>query len=335
MRVEVGTDVLGSEIDPFGAVPLHASRVRGLGGTDAAEDGYLFRTLPIAIPPGQAAFVVRFDEVGGGDTSIFLDLTSTPFDRVDVPVRDRTMIATIEQVRRASGVIEFAFEAHPGLLYALAGYLQGDGDLTATGITIRLLVGDNASPVDGIEPVEIPRLTSLDLPSFADPVSQPFTRRQMRNTVCRDWIERLCFAEEDEDHAWALAYVAQVMTRYGALNGGRQGLCVGNQGRALNALCFGGAADGEGDHGWSLQLGADGVAVDQAVGDLLGRLRGNALAVIVFDLGVTVDRASIERLALDLIADGHDVGQLKFRTGDPAPPPGGTIPFGLIVRHRP
>lgn len=338
-------------LDPFGAMPQLASRIEDLGGHEPAmEPGYAFRTVPVASPAGPAAIRIDLHDLAAMRGSLSVDLTGRAARPGETLVTVATRVMTLEDLQECGGTLTIPFTARAGLLYAVAGYIHEDGPVRASGIAVTLVAPDDSGasrtpPAVGVEPVALPRLASQDAPQFGNPVSQPMTRAQARDPDFRAWSHRLGPAVPVE---WAVAYPLQVLARYGVLRPGARGLCLRGVPTALIDVL---AAQGchiqicrpavEGvlelpvrpvDFALSIDLDGGAEALREAIHRARGCLAAGGLAIHVFALGKHhVRRVEIERHALDAIAFGHEVAQLKFGPGERRD--GAPTPFCLIVRQ--
>lgn len=330
-------------IDPFGGAPDAISRIAGLGGGRApGEPGHVFRTMPVMAVPGRATFLIVFDDLSAAAGQLHIDLTVKGEGETAPAVRERTLVTPLAELARRGGATTLTFEAHPNMLYALAGYVNDSRAARAAGLRIALSSGGPTAPVD---PVALHRLVSLEAPDFGAPVSQPMTPQQLRHPDFGRQLRRLDLRAGER---WGPAFVLQALDRYGAARRDMRGLgldaCAGVATALANSGCTISRYDpsrppaalpdeGGFDFAWS-------IAADEDVGMLERRIWAGVDRVVPGGIGVHlfpyrpggggIGRSDIERLALNIISFGREVAQLKF----PPLAADAMVPYALIVRRQ-
>lgn len=217
------------------------------------------------------------------------------------------------------------------------------------------------------------QLVSDAPPTLADPVSQTCTAAQFREPAYTRWAARLAEPTRVDRTQWAHVYILEALRRYGMLVGKARGLALGARAGPLRAAIEAAGCTvaslgetGNGDKGesfvpadltgfdfiWSIgafeQIGSPGARLTQ-IEETLRCLNPGGFAVHVFDLdvtsgdrvpspgeGVSFRRRDIDRLAMTLIASGHEVAQIRAgSTADAVvDDASGMAAFGLVVRNR-
>ncbi|SEN63775.1 hypothetical protein SAMN05192583_3217 [Sphingomonas gellani] len=358
----------GQSLDPFEFHGHPASCIAGLGGSVPLPDpSYAFHTPYVPVARGHAHFLVRFANLQARRGSLVLRVHMLP----DEPGATAQLVTShrvqLNWLAHHGGETQLRFEAFRGARYALMGVVPDQLDAHAEGLSIILdrpataedlaITGDVAearSTIFGsatVKPVPVPLLLSLDAPSFAQPVSQPCTAKQMRETTFRDRCRSLGLPT-DTPEDWQRAYAVQALDRYGMMQPGARGLMLGQDHAVVRRAL---EAAGASCHRLSLRdtssqgEPADGFTIDPATlpGELYGFdfllsirvtdglgdgrtaalfleqtmecLRPGGLAVHMMGYHpasstiptVTFDRNGLERVAVALISRGHQVARMK------------------------
>ena len=233
------------ELDPFGFWPGHGSAIRPLGGNERGLDPrYVFHTPYVEYLPGRLLFSIRFDKLqasfgelrvfvnafvpGSGRDAVFV--TSSRLDLTDRIAVERGLTISILTVAGASyavhGICTEGTDARAAGLAITAEQIEAPEDGSKEGFLLPTSLGTNALQVPG-------RLVDNGAARFADPVSQVMTPGQLAETDYQQWIARLPNRPDDSGARWKLAFIAQVLDRYGMLRVGGRGIALGDGSAAL------------------------------------------------------------------------------------------------------
>lgn len=377
-------DAPGRSLDPFEFHGHPASAIAGLGGGAPLPDpSYGFHTSYVGVARGHAHFLVKFTNLRARRGSLVLRVHMLP-DEPDATARMVTSHRVqLSWLAHHGGETRLRFEAFRGARYALMGVIPDQLDASADDLTITLdRPADETAPLPGadadearatafasetIKAVSAPLIVSVEAPSFAHPVSQPCTVRQLRETAFRNRCRALSDMPDDPAACWEIAYAVQVMERYGVLRPGSRGIGFATRNPAVErAVTSMGATighfpsneDGQND---LTELTDDLFAFDflysiRAVDELDDRgaairfieramecLRPGGLAVHVVGHRAestspqytTFDRNGLERIAFALVSRGHQAARLKPPLASHTLESGadGVVPFGLVARR--
>jgi hypothetical protein len=237
----------GQLLDPFEFHGHPASCIAGLGGPASLPDPtYAFHTSYVPVARGHAHFTVRFTNLEARRGSLVLRVHMLP----DGPGATAQMVTShriqLNWLAHHGGETYLRFEAFRGARYSLMGLVPDQLDASAEGLSITLDrpateddlaatgAGDAAeaqSTAYGSETIRsapMALLLSLDPPSFAQPVSQPCTTRQMREPKLRARLKALGDVPMQQTERWQLAYAIEALERYGMLQAGARGLILGD-----------------------------------------------------------------------------------------------------------
>ena len=225
------------ELDPFGFFLGAASRIRGLGGTGPNPDpDYAFHTPYVEAAPGPARFTVRFDGLQAKNGTLLLRvhmLPTEPGGRARMVNSERI---ALNRLILKDSAISIAFEGFHDVTFAVAGFIHGETDAAATGLTILLdrPADPNARASHSVEakgtaygnaPVQAaPFLLSTEPPTLASPVTQVATAAQLRESVAGGWMARLRPKGNSGPEHWRKVYTLEALRRYGMLQEGAVGL---------------------------------------------------------------------------------------------------------------
>ena len=230
----------GLALDPFAFHGGTASCISGLGGHEPNPDPtYAFHTPYVPVARGHAHFSVRFNRLRARFGTLWLRvhmLPSGPQAAARMVTSERLQL---NRLVHHGGEAHIRFEAFRGATYALMGLISDRTDAAADGLDIRLdRPFDEAEADDGIgvdEAAETSfgtraikaagQLVSLMPPTFESPVSQSFTKAQVKERAFRRWVKL-----EDRDDAqtvWQNAFILQTLERYGLMQPGARGLIFG------------------------------------------------------------------------------------------------------------
>jgi hypothetical protein len=382
-------DMSGQALDPFEFHGHPISSIPGLGGTGPLPDPtYAFHTSYVPVARGHAHFLVRFTNLQARRGSLLLRIHMLPDEPGAVAKLVTSHRVQLNWLAHHGGETQLRFEAFRGARYAIMGLVPDQLDASADALTIMLdrPAGEDDLAAGGegadarstpyvsetIRSVPAPLLLSLEPPSFVQPVSQPCTMEQLREPAFRKWCDGLRDLPVSPIERWQIAYVLQVLDRYGTLKAGARGLILGHanapveralieagttfQRVALNQNEAGGViVINPGDLPGELfafdfllsiratdTLGSDRLAVG-FIERAMECLRPNGLAVHVTGYhpnptglsSVTFDRNGLERIAFTLISRGHQMARLKPALTQHLPETGRNqaVPFGLVTRR--
>lgn len=360
-------DTPGQSLDPFEFHGYPASCIAGLGGPAPLPDpSYAFHTSYVPVARGHAHFRARFTNLQARRGSLVLRVHMLP----DEPGATAQMVTShrvqLNWLSHHGGEAQLRFEAFRGARYALMGVVPDQLDASADDLEVTLdrpateqdlAAGGEAaearSTVYGsktVRPAPVSLLLSLEAPSFAQPVSQPCTARQLREPAFRTRCSSLGSLPVDRAERWQIAYAIQALDRYGMLQPGARGLVLGNVDPALTlaltaagtswhqvALAQNGGGEGEGQAVDPADLpaelfafdfllsirGSDALSSGQLAASFIEKgmecLRPEGLAVHVVGHHpapatlpiVAFDRNGLERIALSLISRGHQMARMK------------------------
>ena len=371
----VATEHAEVALGAFDFWPEAASRIQGLGGTDAPPDpGYVFHTPYWPCPAGPILFRVAFTglEANGGTLTLQVnELGDRPESAAQVtevkPVRLRAL------ARR--GIASVAVEAQPGHSYALFGRLSDGTEARATDLTVTLVQGHQSDGARGVAPTAAfravgaaPLLSSVAKPTLLSPASQLSTASQLGESEGRRLGQGA--------RAWPQVYALRCLEVAELLTADASVLLLGDAAGTLSSWISAHGCDvatapnlvaGPSAllaSGYDAVIWLDPAADPASAGPLtredplsdaeaaLGVVHPGGLGVFVWRYSVdahpgTVTRAQLEQLAIVLLSHHHDVAQLKFNGDPPAKatkrfwrPTAGTPSnpadwFGLLVRRGP
>ncbi len=233
----------GQTLDPFEFHGHPVSCIAGLGGSAPLPDpSYAFHTPYVPVARGHAHFLVRFTNLQARRGSLVLRVHMLP----DQPGATAQMVTShrvqLNWLAHHGGEMHLRFEAFRGARYALMGVVPDQIDASAEGLAVTLdrpatdadigAAGEAAEArsttygSETIRPVATPLLLSMDPPSFAQPVSQPCTARQIREPAFRARCNALGLTIGRAE-TWQSAYAVQALERYGVLQAGARGLVLG------------------------------------------------------------------------------------------------------------
>lgn len=228
-------------LDPFAFHGHPASVIAGLGGPEPGPDPtYAFHTHYVPVQRGRAHFIVRFKNLQARRGTLWLRIhmmPSQPGAVARLVTGERVQLNRLVQI---GGSMTLRFEAFRGATYAIMGLITDDTDAAADDLAIlidkpadhtdteEVTAIDEARETDfGTQQVKTSnQIVSLDPPSLATPVSQPCTKPQLREKALGQWAARLSMSEINAA-TWQFAYVLQVLSRYGMMQPGARGLCIG------------------------------------------------------------------------------------------------------------
>lgn len=379
----------GQSLDPFAFHGHPVSAIDGLGGDAPLPDPtYAFHTPYVHVARGHAHFRVRFANLQARRGSLLLRVHMLPDEAGAVASMVTSHRVQLNWLAHHGGEVQLRFEAFRGARYAIMGLVPDQLDAQADGLSVTLdrpaTEEDFAAAGEAIEtrstgfasetikPVAVSLLLSLEPPSFAQPVSQPFTSGQRREAAYRARGKALRDLPADPPEQWQAAYAVQVLERYGVLQPGARGLilgpapdalarAIGEAGATLSQVAL--ARDG------SLADAVPSIDPDELPGDLFAFdfllslritdrladagqalrfiergmecLRPNGLALNVVGYypapatlsTIAFDRNGLERIAISLISRGHQVARLKPAAAQLAWDDQEPVPFGLIARR--
>lgn len=258
--IEQPADRAGERLlDPFSFHPSWRSAIRGLGGAEPANDpAFAFHTPYVEVAPGPCNFTVRFDGLAARYGVLQLRvhmIAAEPGSVARMANMDRIALNRLVQL---GGEVSIRFEGFRGYAFALMALVPDETDAQALGLSVALdrpvegqeadeAVGDGRTSAFGRDAARpATHLVVADPPSFASPVSQPCTARQLAEPAFRELRRELAVPAGDDLDGWRQAYVLQALRRYGMLAEGARGLGFGLD---------------DGDRGLSRALAAHGPAL--------------------------------------------------------------------------
>lgn len=229
------------ELDPFGFLVGHSSAIRPLGGDVRGPDPrYVFHTPYVEFRPGRVAFTIRFDQLKASFGELRIDINAF----IPGSGRDALFVtsARLNLADRASVSrdLTISIMSVAGATYAAYAFCPEGTDAWAAGLTVT---AEQTDAPEGVNPagfllpttlggdaaLQMPtRLIDNGVPRFADPVSQAMTAEQLAETDYQQWIARLPNRPDDDSGRWKLAFIAQVLDRYGMLRAGGRGIALGD-----------------------------------------------------------------------------------------------------------
>jgi len=233
-------------LDPFGFLVGQGSAIRPLGGEERSPDPrYVFHTPYVEFRPGRVTFTIRFEGLQASFGELRVDINAqipgSGRDAIFV-TSSRLLLADRETVERG---LTISIVSVAGATYAAFGFCADGTDARAEGLSITAEQAGTADDALAEEPLppspfgtavtlQTPaRLIGDGSPSFRDPVSQPMTDAQLAEPEYRNWISRLKADSGEEQSRWRVAFIAQVLDRYGMLREGGRGIALGGEGVAL------------------------------------------------------------------------------------------------------
>jgi hypothetical protein len=225
------------QLDPFGFHLGWASRISGLGGTQAAAlPDYAFHTPYVEAAPGHATFSVRINGLRAKKGTLVLRVHMLAMEKGARARLVNSERIALNRLIQQDGEVRIGFEGFHNVSFALAGSIQGETDASADELVVSL---DNPADPDarpahlvegkstafGRTPVRAaPTLLSTAPPSLADPVSQVATAAQLRESVAGGWLARLRPKGSSLPEHWRKIYTLQTLRRYGMLEEGAVGI---------------------------------------------------------------------------------------------------------------
>lgn len=230
------------KIDPWGAAPHIASKLRGLGGHEPSPDpGFVFATAFFTVAPGRFRMRIVVEEgYPRSDAAFLLEISNRSDFPGSPPVRMRLELAPLRALGDAEGHFDLTIAAEPNTQYALAGFFHGDDDLHITELRvfadcpIQLAMDPNTDPISvidgsekplntGLQTRDVSRLTGSEQPSFTNPYSQPWTSIQQSEPAFRMRCAELGL-NSNTAAPWPEAFILQTLLKYGALAPDRYGI---------------------------------------------------------------------------------------------------------------
>lgn len=236
-------------LDPFGFLIGQGSAIRPLGGEVRSPDPrYVFHTPYVEFRPGKVVFTIRFAGLqasfGELRVNINAQIPGSGRDAMFV-TSSRLLLGDREAAERG---LTISIMSVAGATYAAFGFCADGTDARAEGLSITAEQDGLAEEVQAEAPLPPTRLGAITMlqaparliddgaPSFRDPVSQPMTDAQLAEPECARWLSRLAPDPGDDPSRWRIAFVAQVLDRYGMLREGGRGIALGREGAALAAI---------------------------------------------------------------------------------------------------
>lgn len=363
-------------LDPFGYWPTAISRIEGLGGSEPAyEPTYVFTTPYMDFGSGRLRFTVRAEDLRATKGTLAVSVNGFPkLPGGGVRGIKAAQIPLVQMIYQG-GEFSIEIHGARDMTYSMLGHIYDETDVRASDLAVTVVHADVAEQhaltqqeaqrsVYGRN-VAVPavQLVVDTPPTLADPVSQMCTTAQFREPAYARWTARLGAAARMDPGQWAQVYVLEALERYGLLTQDACGLALGVRADALRAMVEAAgctvasepvvpAGRSDFDFIWSIgafeQPGSPQERLAR-IEETLHCLNPGGFAVHVFDLDVMpgdrqtspdaawpLRRRDIDRLAMTLIASGHEVAQIRAGASTDAIVDGasGFTTFGLIVRNR-
>lgn len=253
-------ELAGQLLDPFAFHGHPASSIVGLGGAAPLPDPtYAFHSPYVPVARGHAHFVVRFAKLQARRGSLLLRVHMLTDEPGAVAVLVTSHRVQLNWLAHHGGHVQLRFEAFRGARYAIMGVTPDQLDASADALTITLdrpATPDDLAAAGGatearstayrsetIRSAPVPLLRSLEPPSFAQPVSQPYTPQQLNEPAFRARCAGIADLPTDPLERWQTVYGLQALDRYGVLRDGARGLLLGRSNRPVEqAMAVAGAA---------------------------------------------------------------------------------------------
>ena len=223
-----GTEPL--PVNAFGRHPERASRVPGLGGTEASPDpGYVFTTVDIRPAIGQVRATVHFHDLAITQGTLLFEVRVRSALPGAEPSRLKTIVVDAAELVAVSGVIAIEFDSYRNAYYAIACGINDETDIAASAITVAL---DRRATAEehgrewewgpgaarrrpGINGALIGRImTDLDRPRLETPQSQVGSPLQCREPVFAEAMRTLRREPAGSFENWSLAFVLRAIARF-------------------------------------------------------------------------------------------------------------------------
>jgi hypothetical protein len=237
------------DLDPFAFIPEAASRIPGLGGDmPPADPTYAFHTPYVAVARGTVNFNLQFHNLQARRGTLTLRVHMLPDEPGSIARLVNSERIQLNRLVAQGGHISVSTEGFRGVTYALVGAIPDASDVTADGLSIsldrqqdrheqRAALADVRSTSFGnalFRPS--PHLLAAGAPRFDQPMSQPFTDRQMKEPGFVGRLGALGTADLDDMRRWEMAYAIQVLDSYGMLAEGSRGLALISSPSAIPAM---------------------------------------------------------------------------------------------------
>ena len=236
-------------LDPFGFHVGVTSRIEGLGGSTPGHDHtYVFHTPYVEAAEGRAHFHIRVHGLKANRGTLVLRVNMLPLEEGAHARMVNSERITLNRLAGKDQLVAIAFEGFRGVAFALHGSIPDDTDAAADALVVTLdrpadpnehtdVTVDLTTTAFGRDSVKpTPRLITIDPPRLSAPVSQMGTAAQLAERTAADWIARAGVAKAAESERWQVAYILQVLRRYGLLDAGAHGLALAAEGSAVPAV---------------------------------------------------------------------------------------------------
>lgn len=351
-------------LDPFGYWPAQRSRIRSLGGDEKGEDpSYVFHTIYVSVPAGPSVAEISFHELVAETGMIAIRVFQHLPEGNPAVTEQGKLTALLPALAKAPRSINLPFEALPGALYAVTGYVYGECEATAHGLAVSISSrqAERDDPARArslfgrLKARRASAMVSSNAPQLAWPVSQGFTPDQTAEADFHRLNAQLGQNGSLTDR-WESAYILRVLEHYGRLEPGARGLALSAVPEPVAALAIaagcnvvslftpaGSAVDAICSAHFTIPH--EGVGFDfiyarsnmfepgnsaralKMIDDMLARLRPGGLALLLARTGPNLDRHGLSRIVLEVAAQGHFAAQLRHGDASDA-----AVPFGIIVR---
>ena len=227
-------------VDAFAFWPGVVSRIAGLGGGEPSPDpAYVFHSAYLDVPVGDVNCTLQFDGLAGERGIITFRINATPVQSGAQAVTVSAWTAALHDVRIRGGEVVAAFQALPGMRYAILGHIYDETDMRAAALSITFQTVQRSDAYkEQLEKTRksvfgrrlfrrANRMIANDRATLADPVSQTCTSAQFDEPAYAAWLRRLDLPFHKHRKQWEIIYVLQALERYGMLRDGARGLGFG------------------------------------------------------------------------------------------------------------
>ena len=237
------------ELNAFDYVPDWSSRILGLGGPMPAPDpNYAFHTPYTDFGDSPALVSVQFEGLQATHGIIVIRIGALPRRQGAMAFQVAAQEFPIWVMAKDGEPMRIRFRPSPDNLYAVMGHIFNDTDAAATGVAISVrrasevtaeaeALANQRRTLFGAPSVRpAAQLTTVERPTLAYPVSQMPTADQYREAAYAEWSARLGESSPRDPEQWRQIYILQVLRRYGLLEPGARGLCLGSEAGGLPAI---------------------------------------------------------------------------------------------------
>ncbi|WP_174290849.1 hypothetical protein [Sphingomonas bacterium] len=225
-------------LNPFAFWPDIASRLVGLGGSEAGENpDYVLHTLYVSCGAGPILFTLRFAGLKADRGTLILRVHELP-EVMGAHARQIALSQTqLTELIRNGGTVSLGATARPGHHYAILGYIYGDTVATADELAVEV-VRRTPDPNDPLRPTAFraeasrvsmaPQIVGEREGVLATPVSQLCTAQQLAEPVFKALLDQLGgLPGRSRIDRWEQVFLARVLDRYDVARSGARGLGIG------------------------------------------------------------------------------------------------------------